>query len=120
MEGAGLRSAEVRGCKWGDIDLVRGRVRIHRKGAHWHWLPIDPDVLAELQESFRELAPALDDHVFTVEVEVWVSQFKRERRRKDATKKRSAQALWATREARKRTGGGHLPLPSPSPSRVRE
>ena len=26
--------------------------------------------------------PELDDHVFTVEVEVWVSQFKRERRRK--------------------------------------
>jgi site-specific recombinase XerD len=94
MEGAGLRSAEVRACRWVDVDLVRGRVRIHRKGSHWHWLPIDPDVLIELRQSFRELAPDLDDYIFTVEVEVWVSQFKRERRRKDPKKKRSAQALW--------------------------
>ena len=94
MEGAGLRSAEVRACRWQDVDLVRGRVRVHRKGSHWHWLPIDPDVLQELQHSFRELAPELDDHVFTVEVEVWVSQFRRERRRKDPKKKRSGQALW--------------------------
>ncbi len=94
MEGAGLRSAEVRACRWQDVDLVRGRVRVHRKGSHWHWLPIDPDVLQELRHSFRELAPDLDDYVFTVEVEVWVSQFKRERRRKDPKKKRSGQALW--------------------------
>ena len=94
MEGAGLRSAEILGCRWADIDLIRGRVRIHRKGSHWHWLPIDPDVLGELRVSFRELAPDLDDHLFTVEVEVWVSQFKRERRRKDPKVKRSAQALW--------------------------
>ena len=31
--------------------------------------------------SFRDLQPELDDHVFTVEVEQWVSQFERERRR---------------------------------------
>ena len=94
MEGAGLRSAEVRACRWHDVDLVRGRVRVHRKGSHWHWLPVDPDVLQELRHSFRELCPDLSDHVFTVEVEVWVSQFKRERRRKDPKKKRSGQALW--------------------------
>jgi integrase/recombinase XerD len=31
MEGAGLRRSEVIGCRWADFDLVRGRIRIHRK-----------------------------------------------------------------------------------------
>lgn len=65
MEGAGLRRSEVLGCRWADLDLVRGRVRVHRKGQHWHWLPLDPDVLTGLRESFRWLQPELDDHVFT-------------------------------------------------------
>jgi site-specific recombinase XerD len=33
MEGAGLRRSEVVGCRWADLDLVRGRARVHRKGA---------------------------------------------------------------------------------------
>src|SRR4051794_2104712 len=41
MEGAGLRRSEVLGCRWQDLDLFRGRVRVQRKGRHWHWLPID-------------------------------------------------------------------------------
>src|SRR6266571_1607971 len=49
MEGAGLRRSEVLGCRWADLDLVRGRVRVFRKGANWHWLPIDPDVAEELR-----------------------------------------------------------------------
>ena len=32
MEGAGLRRSEVVGCRWADLDLVRGRVRAFRKG----------------------------------------------------------------------------------------
>jgi site-specific recombinase XerD len=93
MEGAGLRRSEVVGCRWADVDLIRGRVRIHRKGRHWHWLPMDPDVLAGLRASFLELEPELDDHVFVAEVEQWVSAHTRERRRKDAKQPSSDQAL---------------------------
>jgi len=32
MEGAGLRLSEVAGTRWQDIDLIRGRVRVYRKG----------------------------------------------------------------------------------------
>ena len=93
MEGAGLRRAEVITCRWADLDLVRGRARVHRKGQHWHWLPMDPDVVDELRANFRELQPELDDYVFTVEVEQWVSAFERERRRKDPKRPASDQAL---------------------------
>ena len=94
MEGAGLRRSEVLGCRWSDIDLIRGRVRVLRKGRNWHRLPIDPDVLLELRVLFRELSPQLEDHVFVVEVEQWVSQYRRERKRKDPRKPASEQALW--------------------------
>jgi integrase/recombinase XerC len=93
MEGAGLRRSEVIGCRWADLDIVRGRVRVHRKGHHWHWLPLDPDVVGELRRSFSELQPELDDHVFTVEVEQWISAYERERRRKDPKQPASDQAL---------------------------
>jgi site-specific recombinase XerD len=93
MEGAGLRRSEVVGCRWADLDLVRGRARVHRKGQHWYWLPLDPDVADELRACFRQLEPELDDHVFTVEVEQWVSAYDRERRRKDAKRPASDQAL---------------------------
>jgi integrase/recombinase XerC len=93
MEGAGLRRSEVVGCRWADLDLVRGRARVHRKGQHWQWLPLDPDVVVELRSLFRELQPDLDDHVLTVEVELWVSQYERVRRQKDPKKPASAQAL---------------------------
>jgi integrase/recombinase XerD len=93
MEGAGLRRSEVIRCRWADINLVRGRVHVYRKGQHWQWLPLDPDVVAELRASFRELQPELDDHVFTVELEQWVSASERERRRKDPKVPASDQAL---------------------------
>jgi site-specific recombinase XerD len=35
MEGAGLRRSEVIGCKWADVDLVRARVHVLRKGRNW-------------------------------------------------------------------------------------
>jgi integrase/recombinase XerC len=89
MEGAGLRRSEVIGCRWADVDLVRGRARVYRKGQHWHRLPLDPDVVDELRASFRQLQPELDDHVFTVEVEQWVSAYERERRRKDPSSRRA-------------------------------
>jgi hypothetical protein len=60
---------------------------------HWYWLPLAPDVLAELRSSFRDLQPELDDHIFTVEVEHWVSASERKRRRKDAKVPASDQAL---------------------------
>ncbi len=94
MEGAGLRRSEVLGLHWSDLDLIRGRVKVRRKGHHWHWLPLDPDVLVELRRSFRELDAELDDYVVTVEVEQWVDQFRRERRRKNAKLPVSEQALW--------------------------
>ena len=94
MEGAGLRRSEVLGCRWSDVDLLRGRARVRRKGHNWQWLPLDPDVLLELRVLFRELAPELEDHIFVVEVEQWVSQHQRERRRKDPKKPASEQALW--------------------------
>jgi integrase/recombinase XerD len=105
MEGAGLRNAEVLGCRWGDLDLVRGRARVFRKGQNWHWLPLDPDVVDELRASFRKLQPELDDYVFTVEVEQWVSQYERRRQRKDPKGRASAQALWRmVRRVCKRAG----------------
>jgi integrase len=73
---------------------VRGRARVFRKGQNWYWLPLDPDVVDELRTSFRTLQPELDDHVFTVEVEQWVSQFQRLRRQKDPKTRASGQALW--------------------------
>ncbi len=94
MEGAGLRRAEVLGCRWADFDMVRGRLRVFRKGHHWAYLPLAPDVVAELRASFRALQPELDDHVFTVEVERWVSQYERVREFKSAKKPASEQALW--------------------------
>jgi integrase len=93
MEGAGLRRSEVIGCRWADLDLVRGRARVHRKGQHWHWLPLDPNVVEQLRACSGELDPDLDDHVFTVEIEQWVSAYDRERRRKDAKRPASDQAL---------------------------
>ena len=115
MEGAGLRSAEVVACRWQDVDLVNGRVLARRKGAHWQWVPLDPDVLHELRECFREIGPELDDHVFTVEVEQWVSQDRRVRRRKDPKVPASGQALWRmVKRVCARAGIGEL---SPHPLR---
>src|SRR5512133_2012367 len=46
-----------------------------------------------MRSLFRVLKPELDDHVFTVEVEQWVSQYERARRQKDPKQPASAQAL---------------------------
>ena len=94
MEGAGLRRSEVLGCRWADFDMVRGRLRVFRKGQNWFYLPLAPDVVEELRVSMRELQPELDDYVFTVEVEQWASQYERVRRRKDPKEPASEQALW--------------------------
>jgi integrase/recombinase XerC len=94
MEGAGLRRAEVLGLRWADFDTVKGRVRVFRKGHHRTYLPLAPDVVRELRASMRELQPELDDYVFTVEVEQFVSQYERVRKRKDPKQPASEQALW--------------------------
>jgi len=94
MEGAGLRRAEVIACRWADFDMVRGRLRVFRKGQNWYWLPLAPDVVIQLRASGRELQPELDDYVFTVYVEQWISQFERIRRQKDPKVPASDQALW--------------------------
>jgi hypothetical protein len=90
----GLRRAEVVACRWADFDMVRGRLRVFRKGQNWYWLPLAPDVVSELRASARELQPELDDFVFTVYVEQWVSQFERMRRQKNPKVPASDQALW--------------------------
>jgi site-specific recombinase XerD len=94
MEGAGLRRAEILSLRWADIDMVRGRVRVFRKGHHWTYLPLAPDVIQELRASMRELQPELDDYLFTVEVEQFVSQYERARRLKNPKVPASEQALW--------------------------
>ena len=105
MEGAGLRRAEVIGCRWADFDMVRGRLRVFRKGQNWFWLPLAPDVVEELRNSFRQLQPELDDYVFTVEVEQWISQYERTRRPKNPKVPASDQALWRmVRRVCKRAG----------------
>jgi integrase len=93
MEGAGLRRSEVIGCRWTDIDLVRERVRVRRKGGHWQLVPLDPDVADDLRTAWMSLEPDGEDHVFTVEVEQFVSQDERRRRRKDPKEPASDQAL---------------------------
>ena len=93
LEGAGLRNSEVRACRWEHIDLVRGRVHVLRKGQHWQWLPIAPDVLAQLRRCAAQLRPTSDDHLFTVEVERWVSDVERARYRLDPKHPASSQAL---------------------------
>jgi site-specific recombinase XerD len=93
LEGAGLRNSEVRACRWEHIDLVRGRVHVLRKGQHWQWLPIAPDVLEELRRCTEQFDPSPDDHVFTVEVERWVSDVERARYRLDPKHPASSQAL---------------------------
>ena len=61
IEGAGLGNGEVLACRWADLDLVRGRARVFRKGQNWHWLPFDPEVVDGLRASFRKLQPELDN-----------------------------------------------------------
>jgi integrase len=78
----------------GGLDIVRGRLRVFRKGQHWFYLPLAPDVVEELLARFRELQPELDDYVFTVEVEQWAPQYERVRRRKDPKQPASDQAIW--------------------------
>ena len=98
MEGAGLRSAEVRGCRWQDLDLVNGRVLVFGKGRDWHWLPLDPDVLAELRCCFREISPDLADHVFTVSSNAGsrrTSESVRARIRSSRPRPRRCGAWWA-------------------------
>jgi len=106
-------------CRWKDIDLFRGRARVLRRGLHWQSLPIDPDVLLELRVLYRDLSPDLEDYIVVVEVEQWVSQHRRERKRKDPKKPASEQALWRMVE-RVSQSGGLRALSPPAPARVRE
>ena len=95
MEGAGLRRSEVLGVSLGGPRPGPRAARVFRKGQNWHCLPLAPDVVDELRASFRELQPELDDHVFTVEVEQWVSQYERAGGRR----------IRSSRRANRRCGG---------------
>jgi integrase-like protein len=66
---------------------------VRRKGGHWQLVPLDPDVADQLRTTWMTLQPDAEDHVFTVEVEQWVSQYERRRRRKDPRQPASDQAL---------------------------
>ena len=93
MEGAGLRrgSSSLSGgptSTWsaaGYASSGRGTLACCRSR---------PDVVDGAPRELPALQPELDDHVFTVEVEQWVSQFERERERKDPKVPASDQALW--------------------------
>jgi hypothetical protein len=50
-------------------------------------------VVRELRRSICELQPELDDFVFTIEVEQFVSQYERVRKRKNAKQPASGQAI---------------------------
>jgi len=93
LEGAGLRNSEVRAYRWERLNLERGRVHVLRKGQHWQTVPLAPDVVAALTQCKQKLAPEPDDHVFTVEVERWVSATQRVRERLDPKRPASSQAL---------------------------
>jgi site-specific recombinase XerC len=120
MEGAGLRRAEVLHVRWADVDLIRGRVRVFRKGANWQPVPLAPDVLAGLRASFRLLQPELDDYLFTVEVEQWISQYERKRERKDPKVPASEQSLLAHGSACMQARGHPRTLAASTASRLRK
>jgi hypothetical protein len=87
------------------------------KGQHWTYLPLAPDVVQELRASMRELQPELDDYLFTTEVEHFVSQYERVRKRKNPKEPASEQALWRMLHRvckRARRGSDSLPLPAPT------
>ena len=39
--------------RWADFDMVRGRLRVFRKGQNWFYFPLAPDVVDVLRASFR-------------------------------------------------------------------
>jgi site-specific recombinase XerD len=119
MEGAGLRRSEVIGCKWADFDLVRGRIRVHRKGHHWYWLPLDPEVVAELRLTFQELQPELDDHFHRRGGAVGVAARARpSRKRPEGPCERASTN--ADGLAGLQAGRRSSPLPSPASARLRQ
>lgn len=73
LEGAGLRASEAVSVRWADVDLLRGRLRVKRKGGSWQTLPLLPDVAAALRRIYRDLAPQLDDHLYTVRERRWAN-----------------------------------------------
>jgi integrase len=93
MEGAGLRRSEA--------SDVRGRISISYGGASGCIARVitgigsrlTREVVMGLRKSFSELQPALDDYIFTVEVEHWVSHSERARRVSDPKVPASGQAL---------------------------
>ena len=104
MEGAGLRRSEVLACRWEDLDLFRGRVA-SSEGAALALAPHRSRRLGRASPSYRELQPEPDDHVFRVEIEVWVNERSAMRRRKDPKNPAREQALWRlTRRICKRAG----------------
>ncbi len=66
---------------------------MQRKGRHWHWLPLDPDVARPLARCREVLQPEPDDYLFAVQAEVWSSATERVRRWKDRKHPASEQAL---------------------------
>jgi hypothetical protein len=55
-------------------------VRVFRKGANSQPLPLAADVLNGVREAFHVLKLELDDHIFSAEIEHWVSQYERRRK----------------------------------------
>lgn len=73
LEGVGLRASECVSVRWADVDLLRGRLRVKRKGGSWQTLPLVPDVTAELRRIYRDLQPQLDHHLYTVRERRWAN-----------------------------------------------
>ena len=103
--GIGLRASTVVAVRWRHLDLARGRVNVIVKGGHRDVLPIAPDVLAELQDVYAQLAPDPDDHVFTVQRELEHGNRGRARKTRDPKKPASTKSFWLmVRRVTKRAG----------------
>ena len=112
---SGLRNSEVDVCRWQDLDLVHGRAARSSEGQQLA-VGADRTRCARGAPALlpRDLQPDLDDYVFTVEVEQWVSLERARRRKSIQSSQRVSQALWRMVKRVCRRAGIRRVLPSPS------
>lgn len=94
MSRRGFRASTVCALRWGDIDLARGRARIEVKGGHRDSVPLGPELTGILQNVYRDLAPEQNEHLFTVERELWDGADHRVRVVRDPRQPATQKDLW--------------------------